>query len=172
MAWTSPIRQSTGTLISAATWNAQIADNMTFLGTNHDHNGGAGDGATLTGMPSGLILMFDSACPTGWTRVSAWDNKFVRGAAAYGGTGGAATHTHTYAVHAHGHTHAVGTLAVAGASGSVTIGGAGTAFAKAAHTHVGGALTNTDAFVNALAGTSDAASSLPAYVDVIFCKKD
>ncbi|MFA5024673.1 MAG: hypothetical protein WC523_07030, partial [Patescibacteria group bacterium] len=44
---------------------------------------------------SGMIAMFDAACPTGWTRFTALDGRFVRGAATYGTTGGADTHTHS-----------------------------------------------------------------------------
>lgn len=32
MAWTAPATQTTGTLITATTWNAQITDNMAYLG--------------------------------------------------------------------------------------------------------------------------------------------
>jgi len=43
---------------------------------------------------SGMIAMFDTACPTGWTRFTALDGRFVRGAATYGTTGGSDTHSH------------------------------------------------------------------------------
>ena len=82
---------------------------MQFMGAAHDHSGDAGDGVTLTVVPSGLIGMFDAACPAGWTQVSAWNNKMIRGAASYGGTGGADTHTHAGPSHTHGivaHGHA------------------------------------------------------------------
>jgi hypothetical protein len=42
-----------------------------------------------------LYGIFKTSCPSGWTRQSAWDNKFLRGASTYGGTGGTDTHTHT-----------------------------------------------------------------------------
>ena len=47
-------------------------------------------------IPSGAICMFKSSCPDGWTRVSELDGKFPRGAASYGGSGGAASHNHPY----------------------------------------------------------------------------
>jgi len=47
------------------------------------------------GVPSGAIVMFAEACPTGWTRFAALDGKVGRGAATYGGMGGSETHTHT-----------------------------------------------------------------------------
>jgi hypothetical protein len=95
-------------MVTAALWNVAVVNNLLFLGYSHDHTGDAGDGATLAMAPSGMIGMFDVACPSGWTRVSAWDNKFIRGAATYGGTGGSATHTHSGPSHTHNttdHTH-------------------------------------------------------------------
>lgn len=44
---------------------------------------------------SGFIAMSDVACPSGWTRLSALDDKFPRGSATAGTTGGADTHYHT-----------------------------------------------------------------------------
>jgi hypothetical protein len=46
-------------------------------------------------LSTNLISMFNVAAPTGWTRFSALDNTFPRGASTYGGSGGSATHTHT-----------------------------------------------------------------------------
>jgi len=109
MAWTAPATQTNTTLVTAALWNEQITNNMQFMGAAHDHSGDAGDGVTLTVVPSGLIGMFDAACPAGWTQVSTWNNKMIRGAASYGGTGGADTHTHAGPSHTHGivaHGHA------------------------------------------------------------------
>ena len=175
MAWTSPSVQTTGTVINATIWNRDVTDNLAFLGATHNHSGDAGDGATLTGVPSGLIVMFDVPCPTGWTRVSAWDDKFIRGAATYDAVGGgAATHTHYFLYHDHAHTHAVGSFALNASTGSVTIGLTGDNFAAHAHTHAGGALaSNAAAFDSADDGDSDVANTaLPPYVNMIFCKKD
>lgn len=58
-------------------------------------------------IPAGLIAIFDTACPAGWTRVAALDNRFPLGAAAYGGAGGATAHSHTagtFAAANHAHT--------------------------------------------------------------------
>lgn len=111
----------------------------------------AGSGA----IPVGLIALFDVACPSGWTRFLALDDKFPRGGATYGGTGGADTHTHsvdvgaTTSTSAGGHTHSVdapsttststgshfhGTFNT-GAGG--TSGGQDTSFVDLAHTHSG-----------------------------------
>jgi hypothetical protein len=48
-----------------------------------------------SGIPSGMIAMFTGSCPTGWTRFSALDGKFARGASSYGATGGSETHSHS-----------------------------------------------------------------------------
>jgi hypothetical protein len=83
-------------------------------------------GDALAGVPDGMIGVFDGACPPGWTRMGAFDGLALRGAPAYGGTGGADTHNHRVnppdtgtsqdGAHAHGtnlttrgigHTHTV-----------------------------------------------------------------
>ena len=43
----------------------------------------------------GLISMFNTDAPSGWTRFSALDNKFPEAMTTYGSTGGANTHTHS-----------------------------------------------------------------------------
>jgi hypothetical protein len=46
------------------------------------------------GIPSGAIMMFTGTCPSGWSRFAALDNRFPRGASAYGATGGSGSHNH------------------------------------------------------------------------------
>ncbi|MDO8675387.1 MAG: hypothetical protein Q7K71_04650, partial [Candidatus Omnitrophota bacterium] len=55
--------------------------------------------------PSGMIAMFATSCPAGWTRFSALDGLYPRGSGSYGGTGGSATHDHQ-----HNHNHSVSAL--------------------------------------------------------------
>jgi hypothetical protein len=81
-------------------------------------------GAAVGAVPAGMIAMFDTSCPATWTRVSAWDNKFVRGGATYSAAGGGSdSHTHTVdpastASSADGaHSHTVDPLAVTSAAG-------------------------------------------------------
>lgn len=75
-----PAKVWTGSWLTANSWN-QIVDSLTEL-----------DSKTV---PSWAILMFNTSCPaTGWTRVTALDNKFPRGATTYGTTGWADAHTH------------------------------------------------------------------------------
>jgi hypothetical protein len=219
MSWTAPVTQTTGTLITAAIWNAQITDNMTYLKT-----------MDLTGM----IVMRDGSCPSGWTRVSAFDGKFVRGASSYGGSGGSDTHTHTGPSHTHtvashthtgpshthtvashthtgpSHTHAqnlgnafsssayVSASGVLGASptgngediygingsggsagkyiqSGVQAGGTGATGGQALTTDAGGTgATGGQALTTDAGGTgaTGSGSTLPAYLDIVFCKKD
>jgi hypothetical protein len=71
-----------------------------------------------SGVPTGLIALFDAACPSGWTSISGasgvLENRFPMGVASYTGTpAGASTHTHTVDVaittssSAGAHTHTV-----------------------------------------------------------------
>jgi len=97
MAWTNPTLRTTGDVVSVSVWNVDVIENLSFLGSQHDHNGDNGDGGTTAlSVPSGLIAIFDTSCPTGWTRVSAFDNNLLKASTSYGTTGGATTHTHSY----------------------------------------------------------------------------
>ncbi len=105
-------------------------------------------------LPSGFIAMFDTTCPDGWTREGAFDGKFIRGAATYGGTGGANTHTHSYTRPAV--NSAVYDLSLKHADGS------GYNFASTTHYHP----------VNADTVETTSTTSEPPYINVIFCRKD
>jgi hypothetical protein len=88
------------------------------------------------GVPSGSIIFFTTPCPPGYTRVAAWDGRYVRMGPSHT-TGGAASHSHgpgTYAPAAHTHTdgtysvanhqHGAGSLVVASHNhGNVAISG-------------------------------------------------
>src|SRR3990170_1853164 len=170
------------------------SDQTEQMGTLADievaYNETIGSGVAL---PTGdkMVVVFNVSCPTGWTRVTAWDDKFIRGASSYGGTGGSSgTHTHSYSgviAHSHGagtlatasagtHTHSYNQLSGAGAgevgggTNSVLINtqnndtGSG-----GSHTHsIGGNTTSTgDA-----SATSGTATMLPPYVEVVFCSRN
>ena len=99
---------------------------------------------------TGLIAMFDSSTPTAWTRFSALDVKFPRGAATYGGTSGSATHNHT-------------TVATTTANTSSTPVQSGTAINAAARNHPVSSQTipladNTPPYLNIIYASADAAS--------------
>ena len=122
-----------------------------------------GDGAWATPVtiPSGLIAIFMTACPVGWTRMSGWDGRFPRGniPAGAGGMAGSTQHYHLAGAlvtpaHAHGasgltlpwHDHG----GVVGVSGSTSSGGS--------HTHSIGihqeTSVDTRGQMNADAGTN------------------
>lgn len=70
--------------------------------------------APLGTFPSGGIIMFDTSCPAGWTRFTALDGRFPRGASAYGATGGSVTHSHGAGSYAgDSHTHGAGSYQAA-----------------------------------------------------------
>lgn len=50
---------------------------------------------TQEGLWSGAVVLSSTSCPSGWTRLSAADDRVLRAAATGGGTGGSDTHSHT-----------------------------------------------------------------------------
>ena len=180
---TSAQYRNLGTLLQGieATW-AQISIWLTS------------ESSTIFNIPTGgqFVGIFKTASlPSGWTRVAAFDDKFLRGAAAYGGTGGAATHTHTYS-DVIGHTHGAGSYVtdtepahyhsytryvglVWFASGSDFTAWTGTSLqntsTEGSHSHdVSG--ESGEASGGIAEGTTEAASSLPEYIEVVFAVKD
>jgi len=102
------------------------------------------------GVPSGMIAMFDTSCPGGWTRFTALDNRFPMGGG-YGATGGSSSHTHTARVSS-GDCY-VGTVGCSGYNtGIKSLPGTG------AHYVVPQSISTSD--------------HLPPYLTVIWCKKD
>lgn len=105
-------------------------------------------------LPSGFIAMFDTSCPTGWTRETAFDGKFIRGAAAYGSTGGASTHTHSYTMPDTNSTNHTATELVRVYE----------ALDMPQQTHYHR--------YSSYSVTSDSAETTPEYITVVFCRKD
>jgi hypothetical protein len=99
---------------------------------------------------SGNVIMFaDAACPTGWTRATTLDGKFLYGSATYGTTGGSNSHAHTDAIST---SSSISTTNIAGSTS------AGTSGTTTTHTH-----TNLKATVNSNASVQ------PPYKDAILC---
>jgi hypothetical protein len=101
-------------------------------------------------IPTTVIPMFSALPPLGWTRYTTLDNKFARGAATYGATGGNNNHTHTTDITA---GTPVGTVNSATWASSV-------GFASTTHGH-----TCTNA-------TSSSTSNIPPYFTVIYGTKN
>ena len=121
------------------------------------------------GIPTGgkAIVMFNVSCPTGWTRVTAFDSKFIRGASSYGGTGGSNTHSHSgTSSHSHtgvgNHDHSTSGIQASGAlqSGSGYGAYGTTTGSGGAHAHP------------AAGSGISTSNNVPEYVDVLFCSKD
>jgi hypothetical protein len=125
-------------------------------------------------VPTGAVVIWDQSatCPAGYARAGGFDGLLPRGAAAVGGTGGADSHTHAMS-HFHGmsnHTHSGGTGG--GFGGGGLVGGGGVSVAGLGHSHpltTGGPSTNsTD---TSSAASTESASNLPPYFDVLFCRR-
>jgi hypothetical protein len=109
--------------------------------------------SNLVDLPSGYIAMFESSCPSGWTRETAFDNSFLRGASTYGGTGGGDTHTHSY-----------------------TTGNVNTSTFNANNQQVKNTVTysytGNHYHYKTIEADSTETSSLPPYLNIVFCRKD
>ena len=176
MAWTNPTLRTSGELITANIWNADLVDNLLFLGNTHDHSGGAGNGGSPPAtaaeiLPSGVIMVFDTSCPSGWTRFSAFDGLYLRANNSYGGTGGGFSshahygwdyfdlkhiNVHDYSEYFNRHLLPVVTTSDTGADMyySYTTGGSTTVYPVLPF------FTTTSVAVE------------PPYIEVIFCKKN
>lgn len=153
------------------------------------------DGTTwekLSGIPSGAIAMFATACPSGWTRYTAMDDRFPMSGATAGAVGGNNTHTHTYTdmpSHSHtiasasvtsedkgSHTHSldVGTSYTGGSTSRKNWGGSTwTTDSGGSHTHsISISARSTDSAGVSPASTGAPNIALPPYKEVVFCKKN
>lgn len=114
--------------------------------------------ATNYDYPSGMIVPFDAACPSGWTRYSVLDSKFPMAAATSGTTGGSdANHRHQVnpgSKYTTPYENSSRFLASASSQRRYT--------SVIGHTHYFN-LPNTNTSWKQV---------LPPYRDVVFCKKD
>ena len=149
---------------------------------------------TANTVPTGgnFIGMFNAACPTGWTTVTAFDDKFLVGKATYGGTGGAAAHNSHSMSGVIAHSHSEGSLSV-GSTGShghnyfspgsnqssVFVSGGATAVTGSTSSTMDGSPTHSH--TGSIGGTIDNASvggsvgtgsNLPPYLTVVWCSKN
>lgn len=136
-------------------------------------------------IPADLILAWPgtaASIPSGWTRVTALDDRYPRGAsttAAPSATGGTSSHTHTTPSHTHAigaHNHSLGNNT--GTSNSSTTSarynGAGIAQANQPHYHVRPSSTGSHAGGNSgsAAPGTDSGGNLPSTRTVIWISSD
>lgn len=136
-------------------------------------------------IPSDLILAWPgtaASIPSGWTRVTALDGYYPRGASGTGApvaTGGAANHSHTTPSHTHsigGHSHSVG--GSTGTSNSSTtsarFNGASQPQADQPHSHTRPSSTGTSSASNSgsAAPGTNSANNVPPTREVIWIESD
>lgn len=146
----------------------------------------------VSGVPAGGIMAFDGPCPSGWTRYTALDGRYPRGAETGGSTGGSATHIHTYTANVQ-HYHTVDGAVVTSSSGgehshSVELGtgvggtvdrvsrtqSSGDSFQSdpgGAHFHTGSVPQASTQSAGVASAETASASSLPASREVVWCQK-
>lgn len=110
--------------------------------------------------PSGLILPFNitTGCPSGWTRFTALDNRFPRGAivAEAGQSADVSTHTHSF------DPPNVTSQYTTDSESLIHGGSASSNKAQVSHRH--------SQYWDPV--TSAIGSHLPLYIKVVYCKKD
>lgn len=127
------------------------------------------------GVPQGTIIMHQGPnCPSGYTRLSALDGLFPRGASSYSGSqaGGADSHSHgasSSTTGAHTHTLTGTTGLVTGKQASIYPNDADGGGGDHKHTLEGATLSNGN---HSHTITVNSSSNVPAYFNVIFCVKD
>jgi len=93
--------------------NITSGDLIIANGNITDNNG------TVLTTPSGIIAVFDTDCPKGWTRVNALDGKFLVGNSSYSAAAGGSDSVTLTVDNLPSHTHGAGTL-IADSAGAHT----------------------------------------------------
>lgn len=144
----------------------------------------------VSGVPSGAIAAFSSACPDGWVRYTELDNRIPLAANTPGESGGTVQHKHVYdeiVQHYHSvssstvslstigtHSHVLNRRGNAGSQTAPAIyGGTGTEATTTggAHTHSVVVLGRATDYAGAASAETELGSTLPPYQEVVFCKK-
>lgn len=157
------------------------------------------DGSTwkaYSTVPRGTVLMFEAACPSGWTRVTTMDDRFPlgTGSGVWAGfaTGGATTHQHdiaTLIAHTHpvaavsnittsqngNHSHSV---PIWGGGGSSSVPYNDATSSSSLTSSTAGAHTHSISFPQVTTGTFGIAApktavvdGQPPYLKLLFCRK-
>lgn len=106
-----------------------------------------GQADAQTASPVNAVFMSSAVPPLGWTRISALDDTYIRGASAYGGTGGTSSHTHPI------------TIATGTGSVNTTLTATGDGYSHQSHTH-------------SCSTTSSSTANTPPYIETVFAKKN
>lgn len=150
--------------------NARFKQNLRVEG-----NFVAGNGVPF---PFGGIAIFDTTCPSGWSRVSAFDGRALKGAASYGPTGGADKHSHTVDIQSQTTGSSSIRLYISNLTVSYPSHVTGVydevrvSVASSGHTHSVYGYTDYDSHSHSFDvwGSTWDASSWPPYIEVVFCK--
>lgn len=149
--------------------------------------------APVDPIPSGMIGMFTTNCPAGWTRVAGLDGRFPLGATSWGSQGGSNQHKHhvsrqTGNAGAHGHSLSGSASGrVSGRTGFTGVNSIGVQFASnsagASSTHDHGVDIDVNLPLNgnaqdigdhshSLNFDTDDADAFPPYTTVVYCVKN
>lgn len=137
------------------------------------------DFATL--IPAGTVMVFyQAAAPTGWTKLATQNDKALRVVSGSGGVAGGTTGlaggiTHTVNAHTHtlAHTHTFSATS-GGPSTNVNVNaGSNANIPRVDHTHTVSGTTDAASTANTGAASDSGTNTVTlAYVDVILCSKD
>ncbi len=118
--------------------------------TIYNYYGNAGASNAQQSWSGNFIMLYNSSCPTGWTRDDSFDNRFIYGDNTYGSTGGGTIHSHNHSVSG----------SIAGIS-NTTQGdsGAPNGIRIAGHTH------------SVSFSTATTSSISPPYLNMVVCEK-
>lgn len=137
------------------------------------------DIASTVTIPSGVIIAWPStnaSIPSGWTRVTALDDKYTKGVATAatepGTTGGATTHTHTE-THTHAIDHGHSSNGNTGTSSGTFNGGNGSAAtADDTHTHSIPAINSASVNSSSTGPTTGTGSNDPTHFTVVWIQSN
>ena len=163
----------------AHTHTASI-NSTTIIPPYYDVNFLKSSSEIYTQLANGNIIMWlGGTIPSGWTRLSALDDKFPKGlygSETLGSTGGSASHTHTIASTssngAHEHNVPEGELKSDGGGGSASIYQNPNVWTFDSHNHTYDGKLNSAGAHNHGAGTTDSANNLPPYMKIIYIVKN
>jgi hypothetical protein len=125
--------------------------------------------ATGSGVPAGMIGLWEAACPSGYTRVSAGDGKFIRGASSYGGSGG--VDSQTAAISLTSGNRSNGSVNANDVQyQNVEVLGGGGFFIDVLDNQ--GNHAHTDSHDHSVSGNTSPFDNKPAYLEFVLCRKD